>query len=66
MTPGHGGLAGSPRSRRGNRISGPGRDAAYCIIAVFCETIMEAERINAIAKQLQDIDNRVAELRRYL
>lgn len=28
--------------------------------------IMEAERINAIAKQLQDIDNRVAELRRYL
>jgi hypothetical protein len=29
-------------------------------------TIMEAERINAIAKQLTDIDNRAAELRRYL
>lgn len=58
MTPG--------RSRHGNRIIGPGGDAAYCIIAVFCETIMEAERINAIAKQLQDIDSRVAELRRYL
>jgi len=27
---------------------------------------MEAERINLIAKQLQDIDGRAAELRRYL
>ena len=66
MTPGRSGLAGSPRSCHGNRIIDPGGDAGYCIIVVFCETIMEAERINAIAKQLQDIDNRVAELRRYL
>jgi hypothetical protein len=28
--------------------------------------IMEAERINAIAKQLADIDSRAVELRRYL
>ena len=28
--------------------------------------IMEAERINAIAKQLTDIDTRATELRRYL
>jgi len=27
---------------------------------------MEAERINAIAKQLADIDTRATELRRYL
>ncbi|MBM3340498.1 MAG: peptide chain release factor 2 [Betaproteobacteria bacterium] len=27
---------------------------------------MEAERINALAKQLADIDSRAAELRRYL
>jgi len=27
---------------------------------------MEAERINAIAKQLSDIESRTAELRRYL
>jgi hypothetical protein len=27
---------------------------------------MEAERINAIAKRLQDVESRAAELRRYL
>jgi len=27
---------------------------------------MEAERINAIAKQLADVESRAAELRRYL
>jgi hypothetical protein len=37
------------------------------IIAVSQDSrIMEAERINAIAKQLADIDTRAMELRRYL
>jgi hypothetical protein len=30
------------------------------------ERAMEAERINAIAKRLQDVESRAAELRRYL
>jgi hypothetical protein len=32
----------------------------------FHEIAMEAEQINAIAKQLQDVESRAAELRRYL
>jgi len=30
------------------------------------ELTMEAERVNAIAKQLEDLEQRSAELRRYL
>jgi hypothetical protein len=29
-------------------------------------TLMEAEQLNALAHQLADLDNRTAELRRYL
>jgi hypothetical protein len=32
----------------------------------FQDGVMEAERINAIAKQLQDVQARAADLRRYL
>jgi hypothetical protein len=32
----------------------------------FRDGAMEAERINAIAKQLQDVQARAADLRRYL
>jgi hypothetical protein len=40
--------------------------ASPCIIAIFARSAMEAERVNAISKQLQNIEGRVAELRRYL
>jgi len=40
---------------------------AFCIIGVFSGVItMEAERINAIASSLADLNVRAAELRRYL
>jgi hypothetical protein len=32
----------------------------------FTGNIMEAEQINAIARQLSDVEGRAAELRRYL
>jgi hypothetical protein len=33
---------------------------------LFAETIMEAERINAIANRLHDLEERAGALRRYL
>ena len=40
--------------------------APGCIIWVFAERLMEAEHINLIAKRLDDVGSRAAELRRYL
>jgi hypothetical protein len=34
--------------------------------AFFTHLTMEAERINAIARQLQNVESRAADLRRYL
>lgn len=45
------------------------RSHDMCIIAAFgniSQTIMEAEQLNALSNQLQDLAARSAELRRYL
>lgn len=47
----------------------PNAGAQYCVVynlAFSGHVKMEAERINAIAKQLQDVEARAADLRRYL
>ena len=60
-------LAGENRRKR--YIREQSRSYRACIIAAFAnssETIMEAEQLNTLSNQLQDLGLRSAELRRYL
>ncbi|PTR16893.1 hypothetical protein C8R31_10146 [Nitrosospira sp. Nsp2] len=42
------------------------RPSPSCIIISFWNNAMEAEQLNAIVNQLDDLDHRAVELRRYL
>src|SRR5829696_2538669 len=54
------------RIQRNERAATDAPSLATGIIRAFPKALMEAEHINAIAKRLDDVENRAAELRRYL